>query len=82
MKFELIKTESDNEGRFKLECLARSSDMVYYAENSLGRPCKVGDEFQLETAWPANQDGLVATTKEDYEKYGERTAFGTFKRVQ
>ena len=68
MKFELVSTTSYNEGKFKLQMLAINSDMEHYANNKLRRPPNVGEQFTLETSWPAHKDGLVAATQNDYEK--------------
>lgn len=80
MKLELVSTESNSEGKFKLEMLSCSGDMEHYATNRLGRKPEIGEEFGLATSWPARKDGLAAT-QDDYKKYGTSEAHGIFKRV-
>ena len=81
MRIELIETPAGNEGRHHLEMLALNPDCPVYAELRIGHVPEVGEEFVLETCWPLQKDGLVAATQDDYKKYGEGSAFGTFKRV-
>lgn len=82
MKFKLIETPAGNEGRYQLEMLALNPDCKTYAELRIGHAPEVGEQFVLETSWPLQKDGLVAATQDDYKKYGEGSAFGTFKRVE
>lgn len=81
MKFELVSAQADNEGTFNLQMLAIGSDMEHYALNTLKHLPEVGESFPIEISWPAQKDGLVSATQEDYEKYGTRSASGIFRRI-
>jgi hypothetical protein len=81
MKFELISSVAlDNESIYKLKMLAISTD-ENTCRATMGRVPEVGEDFVQGTSWPAQKDGLVAATSEDYEKYGTREAKGVFRRV-
>lgn len=88
MKLEFLKVTATNVKQQDAEYILRMA-AITSNENSIkaycthmGYPCpEIGQIISYAVAEPAQKDGLVAATQEDYEQYGERWARGDFKIV-